>query len=113
MATEPISIALPTGPGGAAILAAGIGALALGICAFTADAVPAVGQAFIFWTPTGALSGVTLTAIAVWLLSWFGLSRRWRSRDVNLVRINVAAFVMLTAALLLTFPPFMDLLEGK
>jgi hypothetical protein len=85
----------------------------LGICAFAADAVPAIGHAFIFWTPTGALSGVTMTAITVWLVSWFGLSRRWGTRDVSLIRVNVAAFVMLLAALLLTFPPLMDLLEGK
>ena len=113
MADEPPSIALRTGPGAAAILAAGVGSLALGVCAFAADAIPAIGHAFIFWPPTGALSGVTLTAIAVWLVSWFGLSRRWGARDVNLIGVNVAAFAMLIAALLLTFPPFMDLLEGK
>jgi hypothetical protein len=29
------------------------------------------------------------------------------------VRVNVAAFTMLIASILLTFPPFMDLLQGK
>jgi hypothetical protein len=106
-------VALSTGPGAAAILAAGIGSFALGVFAFAGDAVPAMNRAFVFWPPTGALSGVTSTAIAVWLVSWYGLSRRWRSRDVNLVPINVATAVMLIAALLLTFPPFMDLLQGK
>ena len=113
MPSEPPPIALPTGPGAAAILAAGIGSLALGLGAFAADAVPAIANAFNFWAPTGALSGVTLTAIAVWLVSWFGLSRRWGSRNVSLTGVNVAAFAMLVASLLLTFPPFMDLLRGK
>jgi hypothetical protein len=106
-------IELPTGPGAAAILAAGIGSLALGVVAFAGDAVPELNRLLVFWQPTGALSGVTSTAIAVWLVSWYGLSRRWGSRDVNLVPVNVATAVMVIAALLLTFPPFMDLLQGK
>jgi len=104
---------LPNGPGAAAILAAGVGSLALGIFAFAGDAVPAIRRGFIFWTPTGTLSGVSLSAIAVWLVAWFVLARRWGSRDVNLVRVNVSTFLMLLGALLLTFPPFMDLLQGK
>jgi hypothetical protein len=104
---------LPNGPGGAAILAAGIGCFALGVCAFAGDAVPAVRSAFNFWPPTGPLSGVTLTSIVVWLAAWYGLSRRWATRDVNMVVVNAASFLMLLAALLLTFPPFMDLLQGK
>ena len=104
---------MPNGSGAAAILAAGIGCLVLGICAYAGDAVVALGNAFIFWTPTGPLSGVTTTAIVVWLVSWFLLSRLWAGREVNLARVNVAAFLMLLAGLLLTFPPIMDLLEGK
>lgn len=104
---------LPNGPGAAAILAAGVGSLALGISSLAADAIPAVQRAFIVWPPTGPLSGVALTAIAVWLLAWYGLSKRWRSRDVNVVWVNAASFAMLAAALLLTFPPLMDVLRGK
>jgi hypothetical protein len=107
------STPLPNGPGAAAILAAGIGSGVLGIFAFAGDASAAIGKAFSFWGPTGALSGVTLCAIVVWLLSWFGLSRLWGQRDVNLGRVTLAALVMLAAGLLLTFPPFMDLLQGK
>jgi hypothetical protein len=104
---------LRTGPGAAAILAAAIGSLALAVFAFASDAEPAINRVFVFWQPTGALSGVTISAIVVWLGCWYWLSRRWVQRDVNLVPVNVAAFVMLAAALVLTFPPFMDLLQGK
>jgi hypothetical protein len=101
------------GPGAAAILAAGIGSLTLGILAFAADAVNAIARASIIWTPTGPLSGVTTGAILVWLLAWLVLGRRWRRREVDLVPVNIAAFVMLIAALLLTFPPFGDMLQGR
>jgi hypothetical protein len=104
---------LPTGPGAAAILAAGIGSFALGVFALASDAVPGINRMFVFWQPTGALSGVSICAILVWLVCWLGLSRRWAGRNVNLMRVNVAAFIMLIVALLLTFPPFMDLLQGK
>lgn len=106
-------IPIPNGPGAAAVLAAATGCLALGCFAFAGDAIAAVQRAFIFWPPTGALSGVTTSAIAVWLATWIGLSRRWKDRNVPMAGINRAAFVMLTLGLLLTFPPFMDMLQGK
>lgn len=111
--TGPGTNALPNGPGAAAILGAGIGSLALGVFAFAGDAVPAILNAFNFWHPTGPLSGVTGSAVLVWLIAWYWLSRRWRAVNVNLARVNAATFVMLAAGLLLTFPPFMDLLQGK
>ena len=104
---------LPSGPGAAAILAAGIGSLALGVLAFGADAMPSLKRLFGLWPPSGTLSGVTTLAVLVWLAAWFLLGRRWRAREVDLPRVNAAAFAMLGGALLLTFPPFMDLLQGK
>jgi hypothetical protein len=104
---------IPNGPGAAAILAAGVGSLALGLFALAGDAWPSAKQAFNVWTPTGPLSGVTTSAVLVWLAAWFCLSRVWSRRNVNLVIVNSVSFLMLIAALLLTFPPFMDFLQGK
>ena len=104
---------LPSGPGAAAILAAGVGALAMGALAFAGDAVPAVKSALVLWKPSGPLSGVSTAAVLVWGLAWLVLHAIWRRRDVKLGPVNAAAFAMLLAALLLTFPPFMDLLQGK
>jgi len=104
---------LPNGTGAAAILAAGIGSAALGVLALAGDASPAISRALVFWQPTGALSGVTTCAIVVWLLAWLGLSRRWAERNVNLTWVTLTAFVLLGVGLALTFPPFMDLLQGK
>lgn len=104
---------LANGPAAAAILAASIGCFLVGLFALAGDASPAISHMFTFYKPTGALSGVTTTAIVIWLLAWYGLSRRWGARTVQLGRIILASFVLLALAVLLTFPPFMDLLQGK
>jgi hypothetical protein len=36
-----------------------------------------------------------------------------QSKTVNMAKINVAAFIGLAIGLLLTFPPFVDLIQGK
>ena len=102
--------AMPNGSGAAAILSAGIGAFALGILAVAADQIVALKSLLNFYLPTGPLSGVTTTAIVVWLVVWLILDLRWRRRDVAFSRINTVAFVLLALGLLLTFPPIGDLL---
>jgi hypothetical protein len=108
-------LAAPTanGPGAAALVAAGIGCFALGVLALAGDASPGVAHALNFWNPTGPLSGVTDIAILVWLLTWFVFSRLWAVRNVRMVRVNLTAAALFILGLLLTFPPFMDLLQGK
>lgn len=103
----------PNGPAAAAILATGIGCATLGVLAFGADALPALGRLLNIYNPTGTLSGVTTAAIIVWLLIWFLLHRFWCQRSVSLAKINVYAFMLLAAGFLLTCPPVMDLLQGK
>jgi hypothetical protein len=101
------------GSGAAAILAAGIGCAAVGILAFAGDASDAIGKLLNIYNPTGTLSGVTTFAIIIWLGAWFGLDRAWGGRAVDLRTVTFAAFALLAVGLLLTFPPFMDLLQGK
>lgn len=104
---------IPNGSGGAAILAAGIGCAAIGLLAFAGDAWDAIGKALNIYNPSGTLSGVTTFGIIIWLVAWFALDRFWREKTVAMVRINVWSFVLLGVGFLLTFPPFMDLLQGK
>jgi hypothetical protein len=104
---------LPNGPAAAAILAAGIGCGALGVLAFVGDASDAIGKALNFYSPTGTLSGVTTLAIIIWLAAWLALYLAWRWRDVAMGAVNLASFALLAVGFLLTFPPFMDLLQGK
>ena len=104
---------IPTGPAAAAILAAGAGSLALGVFALAADASAVIKRAFAIWPPSGPLSGVSTAAIVAWLAAWLLLHRLWRDHEIDLRLVNLAAFGMLGAALLLTFPPAMDWLIGR
>jgi hypothetical protein len=105
--------AIPNGSAAAAILAAGIGCAAVGILAFAGDASDAIGRWLNFYNPTGTLSGVTTLAIIIWLVCWAVLGQQWRLRTVSMAKVNVSSFVLLAIGFLLTFPPFMDLLQGK
>lgn len=113
MASEQVAQMPPNGGAAAAVLAAAIGICALGVLALAGDASPAVAHALNVWHPTGPLSGVTGLAIIVWLVAWFTLARTWATRELDFRRINIIALILSVAGALLTFPPFMDLLQGK
>lgn len=104
---------IPNGPGAAAILAAGIGCATLGILALAGDAFSPINKLLNFYNPSGALSGVSTVAIVVWLVTWFFLGRRWAARTVAMANVNIAAFALLAVGVLLTFPPVMDLIQGR
>jgi hypothetical protein len=105
----PSAVVLPNGSGAAALLAAGIGTFTLSVLAVATDRIALLQRAMIYYRPTGPLSGVTTSAIVVWLLAWFALDRRWRNRTVALRPISVAALTLLVLSVLLTFPPLADL----
>lgn len=100
---------LTNGSGAAATLSAGIGSFALAVLAVAGDKVAFVKSSLIFYKPTGPLSGVTTTAILIWLLTWGVLEYRWRRKTVALGPICVASFVLLGLSFLLTFPPIADI----
>jgi hypothetical protein len=106
---SPNAPALTNGSGAAAILAAGIGSFALAVLACAGDKLAAVKNSLIFYKPTGPLSGVTTTAILIWLVAWGILEWRWRNRSVGMGRISVIALALLGLSVLLTFPPVADL----
>jgi hypothetical protein len=113
--STPDKLALPdtpartNGSGAAAILSAGIGSFALAVLAVAGDKSALVKSSLVFYQPTGPLSGVTTTAIVIWLFTWGMLEWRWRERTVALERIGMVAFVLLGLSFLLTFPPMVDL----
>lgn len=104
---------IPSGPAAAAILSVGAASCALGILALVADGSKAAGRWLMFYRASGPLSGVSTVAILVWLGIWFVLAKRWRGKNVDLGKTNALAFFLLACGLLLTFPPFTDLLLGK
>ena len=105
--------AVPNGPAGAAIFAAGAGCAFVGILGFLADAFKPIARLLTFYQPTGSLSGVSSMAILLWLATWFILAKRWRTRTIAIAKVNAAAFALLSLGILLTFPPFADFLQGK
>jgi hypothetical protein len=104
---------LQNGAAAAAILAAGIGCAAFGIFKFLGDAFKGIANFFNFYGPAGPLSGVTISAVAVWLAAWFMLASLWDGHDVAVTRISLIAFILLALGFALTFPPFMYLIQGK
>lgn len=106
---SPDPATLPNGSGAAALLAAGIGAFALAVFAIAADQIAWMKGLMNFYKPTGPLSGVTTSAIVVWLVVWAVLEGRWRKENVEAGRIGWAALALIALALLLTFPPLADL----
>ena len=102
--------AMPNGPGAAAVLSAGIGCFALAVLACIADKCLAAKTLMNLYKPTGPLSGVTTTAILIWLVCWGVLGYRWRRRHVALARTCWIGFGLLLLSVLLTFPPVADLL---
>jgi hypothetical protein len=107
------ALEIPNGAAAAAVLSAGIGCFAVSLCGWLGDALPALGHFFDFYHPTGPLSGVTTTAIVVWLLSWFILSRAWQGKNLSMGKIGFIAFLFLGVGFLLSFPPISDYLQGK
>jgi len=99
---------LPNGPGAAAVLAMGVGALIMSVLAIIADHSLAFKKMMMFYTPTGPLSGVTTTAVVLWLVSWFALDIAWKRRDVNGRIVGLGLF-LLAIGFVLMFPPVGDL----
>jgi hypothetical protein len=106
---SPNDPALTNGSGAAAILASGIGSLALAVLAVAGDKSATVKNSLVFYKPTGTLSGVTTAAILIWLVTWGILEWGWRKRTVAVGRISTVALALLGLSLLLTFPPIVDL----
>lgn len=113
MTTAPAPQNPPNGPVAAAILSCALGCFSLGILAVAADGSKSIAAALNFSNPTGPLSGVTTVAIALWLIAWAVLAARWKSKTLAFGKITAGSFTLLALALLLTFPPFGDLLLGR
>lgn len=100
------------GPALAAILAAGLGCMVIGLLTVASEASEVVKGALNWWNPAGPLSGKTGTGVIVWLVSWIVFHFCWRDREINFVRVGRVAVVLILLGLLGTFPPFFELWAG-
>jgi hypothetical protein len=106
---SPKVVAQTNGSGAAAVLAAGIGCFALAVLALAADKSALLKSHLSLYKPTGPLSGVTTVAIVIWFLTWLLLELAWRNKTVAVDRICILALALLGLAMVLTFPPVVDL----
>lgn len=100
--------AITNGAALAAVLAAGIGAFAMGLFVI-------LNEVKLFVAPTlhagaGGLSGRSTFAVIAWLVAWVLLHARWRARELQPGRILVATLVLTAIGAVLTFPPLWGLL---
>lgn len=102
---------LANGAAAAAVLAAGIGSLALGSLATLAAASPMVAGRLVRSMPGGSLAGKSNLMIATWLVAWMILHALWKDREVNFDRIFAITLVLIGIGLLLTFPPVFGAFE--
>jgi hypothetical protein len=90
-----------------AFLAAGVGSFALGVIVILneADVLTMPG----LYGPAGGISGRTTAAVAIWLLSWAVLHRRWNGREIGTRRVKAATLILTGLGVLLSFPPVWSL----
>jgi hypothetical protein len=107
--TIPAGADKPEGPISAAILAAGVGALALGAFTTLAEASTSVKNWLQWSDQVGPLSGKTIMAVVVWLVSWVGLHLWLRGKTYETRRALNIALVLIALGVLGTFPTFFQL----
>lgn len=98
-----------TGPGAAAIVAAGIGTFVIGLATSLSEASAGLKSALAWYKPSGPLSGKTGVGVIAWLLAWVVLHSLWRNKNVDLARAFQWGIALVVLGFLLTFPPVFDL----
>jgi hypothetical protein len=103
----------PNGPAVAVMLAAGIGAVVLGILTTLSEASEGMADFLEFSERVGPLSGKTDLAATAFLLSWAGLHAALRKRDIAWKPVIIATIVLFTIAVVMTYPPFFQLFKSE
>ena len=98
----------PEGPISAAIIAAGVGSLALGLFTTLAEASTAVKDWLQWSDPVGPLSGKTGMAVLVWLVSWVALHLWLRGKTYETRKALSVALILIALGVLGTFPTFFE-----
>ena len=96
----------PEGPIAAAILAGGIGCLALGLFTTLAEASTSFSDWLSWDDDVGPLSGKTALAVIVWLVSWVVLHVVYRNKPFETRPALTIALVLVALGALGTFPTF-------
>ena len=99
------------GEAAAAIVAAGVGCAVFGILVVLVALSTAMETLLTFFAPVGSLSGKTIVAVGVWLISWLALHRAWKDKHLDQRKTFTAAAILVGLGVLGTFPPFYEALH--
>jgi hypothetical protein len=98
----------PEGPISAAIIASGVGALALGLLTTLAEASTQIKDWLQWNTSVGPLSGKTSMAVIIWLAVWVVLHFALRHKPYETRGALLVAIILIGLGVLGTFPPFFE-----
>jgi hypothetical protein len=99
----------PTGPVAAALIAVGLGSLALAILVVWAESSESFAESLSYDDEVGPLAGKTIWATVVYFMSWVGLHFALRKRDIPLKTVATITAVLLALAFIGTFSPFFEM----
>jgi hypothetical protein len=98
----------PDGPAAAAMVAAGLGILVLGLMTVLSEASVPIHdflQRLEFGRGVGPLAGKTIIAVVAWAGSWAIVGSAWRRKDVNIRAWFAVGLALGILGALGTFPP--------
>jgi len=101
------------GPISAAILAAGIGTLALGILTTLASASESFADTLNLYDRVGPLSGKTIFAVVIWLIAWGILHAMMKDSRYETRRALTTAMILVALGVLGTFPTFFEAFHSE
>ena len=96
----------PEGPVAAAIIAGGVGALAVGLLTTLAEASTSIKDFLNVSDPVGPLSGKTIGGVIIWLVAWAVLHVIYKDKPFETRRALTVALVLIGLGILVTFPIF-------
>lgn len=96
----------------AAIVAAGIGCVIIGLATILAEVSTVVKESLNWWPPAGPLSGKTGIGIAAWLLSWGLLHALWHKKELPFRSLWIFAMLLILLGWIGTFPPVFESFSG-
>jgi hypothetical protein len=98
----------PEGPISAAVIAAGIGAFAMGLVTTLAEASTSFKDWLQWNDDVGPLSGKTILTVIAWLVAWAVLHIVLRTRPYETRRALIIALVLIALGVIGTFPTFFE-----
>jgi hypothetical protein len=101
------------GPPAASLIAAGVGAVTLGLFVTLAEASTGIHDWLEWDEGVGPLSGKTILAAAAYFASFLILGLSWRGRSFALRTILIVSGVLVLLGLLFTFPPIFQLFTNE